>query len=437
MTLAVSYAKRAWLGLFASLLICVGGWHWAETILVPGNTLAAQSNRVPVGNNSDLYPRWFGARELLRHHKDPYSAEVTRGIQKGFYGRELDPQDPVDPSDQAGFAYPLYVVFILAPTISLPFSAVQAFAGWFMLAAIAASVPLWMYAMGFRSRWQWMLAGMVLAISSYPAVLEFHMQNLAAFVALLLALAAAAAAANSLFVCGVLLALSTIKPQLSGLFVLWFLLWTLTKWRERKRVAIGFGAAMFALAGGAELVQSRWIPEFFAAIREYGIYATDPSLVEFIFGPILGDVIAVGLCCCLVFIVWRWRWSAAGSADFGWALAWTASVTLAIIPVAVYNQVLLSPAFLVLLLDWNHFSGVFPRGLAKAAILCQGWQWITAMLIGICAFVITPEQLRFLMRVPFATLIALPAVVLLAIAATTVLSRGVRITPQIAVARHE
>ena len=59
---------------------------------------------------SDLYPRWLGARELLLHHRDPYSPEVTREIQIGYYGRPLDPSRPQDPRDQQGFAYPAYVV---------------------------------------------------------------------------------------------------------------------------------------------------------------------------------------------------------------------------------------------------------------------------------------------------------------------------------------
>ena len=81
---------------------------------------AAAHNR-PRGNLSDLYPRWLGARELLRHGRNPYSAEITREIQQGYYGRPLDPARPDDPKDQQGFAYPAYVVFLLAPTVDLPF----------------------------------------------------------------------------------------------------------------------------------------------------------------------------------------------------------------------------------------------------------------------------------------------------------------------------
>jgi len=431
------YAKRSWLALAACLLICAGVWRWAESILVPVNTLAAQSKRVPIGNNSDLYPRWFGSRELLLHHRDPYSAEVTRGIQRGFYGRELDPRNPADPVDQAAFVYPVYVVFLLAPTLHIPFGVVETLGRWLMLAAIAASVPAWMYAIGFRTRVAFVLSGMILAISSYPAVLEFHMQNLAALVALLLACAAAAAARNYLFLSGLLLALATIKPQLSGLFVLWFLLWATARWQQRKRLAFGFVAFTAALVLGGEILLPRWIPEFISAVRTYATYATDPSILQFVFGTRLARFAAIALGCALIGISWRWRESPAGSSDFGWTLAWTAAVTLAIVPVSAYNQVLLIPALLILLRQWRSISGVFPRAMAKGAFLCQGWQWATALLMFFCSLLIPPERLHFLARVPVLTLIALPPLTLLAIAGSTVALRGMQATPQAPAAHHE
>jgi hypothetical protein len=435
--LLIGSGKLPWLGFAASLLICFGVWRWAESILVPVNTRAAQSGRIPIGNNSDLYPRWFGARELLLHHRDPYSAEVTRGIQRGFYGRELDPHNPTDPIDQAAFAYPLYVVFLLAPTVTLPFATVETIFRWLLLAGIAATVPVWMYAMGFRTNRAFVLSGMVLAISSYPALLEFHMQNLAALVAILLAFAAAAAARGYFFWSGFLLALSTIKPQLAGLFVLWLLVWTAGRWQQRKRLVLGFAGTMLALVLAAEIVLPHWIPEFVAAVRTYSTYAMDPSILQFVFGPMLARVVAVALCCVLLFVVWRRRKSSAGSTDFGWALACVATVTLAIAPVTVYNQILLIPAFLVLLLQWKSIGGLLPRALVKGAFACQGWQWGTALILSISSLLVSPGRVIFLARLPVLTLIALPPLMLLAIAAGTISVQLTKPIPQIPAAQHE
>jgi len=99
----------------ASVLVCCGFWCWASTILVPSNVVFVKTKRIPIGNNSDLYPRWLGAREALLHNRDPYSAAVTREIQLGFYGRQIDPNNPSDPKDQ---------VFLFWPTTALPFHTV-------------------------------------------------------------------------------------------------------------------------------------------------------------------------------------------------------------------------------------------------------------------------------------------------------------------------
>jgi hypothetical protein len=410
-------SRQQWLVFSACLLVCFGVWRWAERILVPANTLAAQSKGIPIGNNSDLYPRWFGARELLLHRRDPYSAEVTRGIQRGFYGRELDPRNPSDPKDQVAFAYPVYVVFLFAPTLKLPFATVQTVSGWLLLFGIAATVPAWMYAVGLRTKPVLVLSGMVLAISTYPAVLEFHMQNLAALVAILLAFASAAAARHYFSFSGFLLGLSTIKPQFSALFIACFLLWATGNWQQRKRLVWSFAATLFALVVAGVLVLPHWISEFLRAIHAYGTYATDPSILQFAFGPTLSWVVAVTLCSLLLFVSFRLRTSSAGTMEFGWLLAWAATVTLTILPVTVYNQVLLVPPILSLLLQRKKTPGLLPRALSNATFVCLGWQWLTAVILSICLFFMSSRQLQFLAKVPVWTLIALPPLTLLAIAA--------------------
>src|SRR6202451_3044653 len=95
-------------------LVCAAGvWLFLQRVMIPYQKADAAAHGRPRGNLSDLYPRWLGARELLLHHRDPYSPEVTQEIQAGYYGRVLDPDRTDDPRDQQGFAYPVYVVFLL------------------------------------------------------------------------------------------------------------------------------------------------------------------------------------------------------------------------------------------------------------------------------------------------------------------------------------
>src|SRR5580692_11318806 len=96
------------LGFALAVLASASTWFYVNRILRPQQIAEAAAHSRPRGNLSDLYPRWLGARELLLHRRNPYSAEITREIQQGYYGRPLDPALPNDPRDQQGFAYPAY-----------------------------------------------------------------------------------------------------------------------------------------------------------------------------------------------------------------------------------------------------------------------------------------------------------------------------------------
>jgi hypothetical protein len=411
-----------WLWLAASLWIAFGVWHWAENILVPANTAQAIAKSVPIGNNSDLYPRWLGAREVLLHHRDPYGAEVTREIQTGFYGRPLNPLKPADPPFKESFVYPLYVVFFLTPTLTMPFRTAQAVFSWLLLFVTGCSLPLWMYAIGFRPRLLLAITGIVLVLSSYPAVLEFHMQNLAALALFFLAAAAAAAVRNWLVLSGFLLTLATIRPDVSGLLVLWFLLWSLGRWRQRKRLLYSFAGSLTALVMAAEAVSPHWIGRFLTAVREYPTYGAEPSILQVFLPSLVAKLATAALVCVLVALCWHWRKAVSGSEDFAWALAWVSAVTIVILPkLAGYNQPLLIPALLVLLAqrDTIQNSGFVPRALTKVAFACQLWQWLTALILSLASLLIPAARLSGAALVPEYTLYSLSLFTAAAVVAAT------------------
>jgi len=386
--------------------------------------MAAHSAHRPVGNNSDLYPRWFGARALLRYHRNPYSDEVTREIQTGFYGRPLDPRQPSDPTARESFVYPLYVVFLIAPTVNLSFVTVQAFARWFLLCVLGASVPLWMYAVGFRTRCTFLLSGILLALSSYPAVLEFHMQNLAVLAIFFLAAAAALVVRKYYLLAGATLALATIKPEASWLVIAWFLLWSISDYGARKRLLWSFLATMAVLIGAAEALLPHWIGWFLGAVREYPVYGSDPNFFQiFLPKPLatLAGIVLLGV----VLVLWlRWRKAAPGSSGFGWALAWAAVATLAILPkLAAYNQPLLIPALLVLIAQSESQLNLVARALRKGAFACQIWQWVTASVLSLCSLVFPISRLMGASQWPLLTFLALPPLTLLAVVLCTFSTR--------------
>ncbi len=95
-------------GLVFALLFVLALFMWeyyAHTRQLMDQRLTAAG--FPERNFSDLYPRWLGTRELLLHGHDPYSAEITREIQRGYYGRPIDSTRATDPkycSPQPRFA---------------------------------------------------------------------------------------------------------------------------------------------------------------------------------------------------------------------------------------------------------------------------------------------------------------------------------------------
>lgn len=162
--------RQIWL-LLVALLCASGTWLYASRVLIPYQIREAAAHDIPRGNLSDLYPRWLGARELLLHGRDPYSPELTREIQMGFYGRPLPPEAPGGRNYQQGFYYPVYVAFLLAPTIDLPFDVVRKGFFWVLLGLTVLTIPLWLRVF----RWSlslWVEAAVVLfTIGSLPVLL--------------------------------------------------------------------------------------------------------------------------------------------------------------------------------------------------------------------------------------------------------------------------
>src|SRR5437660_9987810 len=133
-------------GLLIAVVLAASMWWYVQKLLIPYQRADAAAHGRPRGNLSDLYPRWLGAREFLLHHRNPYSPEVTREIETGYYGRTLDPGRVEDPRDQQGVAYPVYVVFLLAPTVHLPSPAVHQGFRCVLVALTDAPVARWVAA---------------------------------------------------------------------------------------------------------------------------------------------------------------------------------------------------------------------------------------------------------------------------------------------------
>src|ERR1039457_1587826 len=165
-------------GLALTVLASASTWFYMNRILVAQQVADAAAHDRPRGSFSDLYPRWLGARELLKRGRNPYSPEITREIQQGYYGRPLDPARADDPKDRQGFVYPAYVVFLLAPTVDLPFDVVQKGFRWLLVGLAVATVFLWLHVLRWRASLGMAVIFIVLMLGWLPMVQGIKLQQL-------------------------------------------------------------------------------------------------------------------------------------------------------------------------------------------------------------------------------------------------------------------
>ena len=291
-----------------AMLMATGMWLYVQHVLIPYQKNQGPMRQSPRGNLSDLYPRWLGARELLLHHRDPYGADITREIQIGYYGRLLDPTRPGDPRDQQGFAYPVYVVLMLAPTVTLPFGTVHTlFFGLFAILT-AVSIPLWLRTLRWRVSSTAMIIWILLTLGCFPAIQGLKLQQLTLLVAALVAGSMNALARRQFVLAGLLLALATIKPQLVFLLILWLSIWVLGDWRARQRVLWSLAITAFALVAAGELLLPGWITEFRTAMKDYYRYTGGGiSVLDVMLSPMWGRITSVLLVGMALIFAWRNR----------------------------------------------------------------------------------------------------------------------------------
>ncbi len=378
---------------FISVLLCLFAlaagasmWFYVDVILVRSQLNDAAKRNIPRGNLSDLYPRWLGAHELLLHGRNPYSRELTTDIQKGYYGRPLDPALPNDPKDQQAFAYPVYVTFLLAPTIKLQFFTLQLWFTWILVGVSIAGVWLWLKVLRWKLSFVGMFPCAVLLLGSFPEVQGLKLQQLTLLVAFLLAAGTALVSAGQLFLGGVFLALATIKPQLALPLVTWMLIWTAGDWKIRWRCAAGFFAVMSLLLAAAEFALPGWLNMFWHAARDYREYTGNQSildqLVDWGLGPLGGSVLAAIAVLASGVLLWRRRATDADSETFGRSAALVMALTILIIPMtSPYNQVLLLPSILLLAKERRQLisDSTVVRIIYIGAVFALAWAWLASM----------------------------------------------------------
>jgi glycosyl transferase family 87 len=383
---------RLWLVL--SLLVSGTTWFYMHRILDPW---AQYVDREKAGltQMGDIYPRWVGTRELLLHRLNPYGPQVSEEIQIAFYGHAVAP-DNLGPGhkiiDEQRFAYPLYVVILLTPTMYADFSEVQRWAPLVLALFTVVNVLLCLRFLRRRLPWETVTALVLFTLSSPQIVQGLRHQQLALVVGLLLTAGAWCVSKNHLVAAGALLAYSTIKPQMALLPLCWFLVWAVGDWRNRWRLLAGFFVTLAALITAGEIILPGWLGYFFAGAAAYRKYFPTTSLLRVALGDTPGEILGGILVVALLILAWRNRKAAGDSERFEFTLAAFFIGTILAFPLFTpFNQVLLILPTMLVVRDWK----AVPRLSRVLFAVVMSWPWVISLIL-----LLFPPQLRSPSRLP-------------------------------------
>jgi hypothetical protein len=299
---------------------------------------------------NDFFSRWKGAEVFWREGLDPYSEETTLAIQEGIYGRPALPDE-----DPGPFAYPLYTVFLVAPLLPLSYAWAEAI--WLVILqfSLISGVLLSLVLVDWRlPRWLVVLTALW-SVAFYHSARTLFLGQFAGLVFFWTVGVFLTLKTRRDIVAGILLALTTIKPQMSFLLIPALLIWGVGQ--RRWRFLGSFVGTMAILLGASFLLLPGWLGEFVAQVLRYPSYTDIGSPVWILthhYLPFLGtpgEVVISALL--LLYLVIECRHLLRVQADserFLWLMGLILLVTnLVVLRTATTNYVVLYiPLFFVL-----------------------------------------------------------------------------------------
>jgi Glycosyltransferase family 87 len=382
---------------------------------------AAKHLRGEYSFGDDFYPIWLTSREWIHEHRDPYNPAVTRDIQIGLFGRALDGQFATDPpSDYRTFAYPAFTNLLFWPLSAISFPVLRIAWTAILVTLLAACVALWTQALSWHVTRMWLTIICLLTVCSYPELEGLYAGQLGLLVGFLLAASLLALVRKRLMLSGILMALTTIKPQMTGLAILYLLIWSGQDWRSRSRFTLAFLLTMLLLVTTSLAVWPHWIGSWMHVVLAYPRYATPPlggELLGVHSGSYGADAATIIFLIVALALAWRSRAAALGSREFWLTLSLLLAIaTISILPgQSVHDHVILLPGIFLLGSgkEPQRRSPIFRVLVALGAAVLL-WPWVAAAALITLRPFIRSEYFysKAVFVLPFRTAAAFPFVVL-------------------------
>ena len=282
---------------------------------------------------------------------------------------------------------------------------------WILLLLAIAATLLWLRILRWSASFEIRICLLALTLGYVGVMQALKLQQMSLVVAGLVAFAIALLVTDQPVAAGYLLALATIKPQLMVLLVFWLAVWTLADWRRRYRLAVSFLVTMAILIAASEWYLPHWIPRFWHAVREYQRYTGAVSVMDTLLGAPWSWALELLAFVALIVACWRERRQPANSGAFAFMISLVLATTIFLVPTsAPYNQVLLIPAFLVLVKErrtiWQRSR--INRLLFTLTACLVGWQWVASTALAGLSFVLPPQTVQQAWAVPFWTTTQIP-----------------------------
>ncbi len=238
---------------------------------------------------NDFFVRWLGGREYLLHGTNPFDQAVAEKAQRAMFGRLTRPED----KDQAYFAYPLYTLYFFWPLSYLPYPWAQAI--WMtLLQFMLLGITLLSMAL---VRWHpspWLfLTTIFWGIFFYNGARAILLGQFSILVGLALLLTLGTIEYRYDVWAGVCLAITTIKPQMVFLVLIFLLLWALRQ--GRWSIIISFGVTMMVLVLSSMLLVPTWPLNFINNAIAYSDYVAFGTPLENLLHYLLPATIAAPL----------------------------------------------------------------------------------------------------------------------------------------------
>lgn len=282
---------------------------------------------------NDFAQRWYGASAFWKTGINPYDPKVSLGAELFLYGAPVGQAPELDqyPGD---FLYPFHTALIMAPLTIFTYDYdgySWASAIWMVVTATCIVVAFLTLAdtYGWRLNPLLVTIGGLWAVTFYYAARGIFLGQPGVVVVCLHLITLWALAKDRDLVAGIVLAISTYKPQLGFLFYPFLLLWALRvrRWRFLSAFVATFGALMLI----SFVLEPTWLRDWLQQISQYTSYTEIGSPVWVInqrllpFGSAGEWIMNAALMVFMLVYWWRVIWLRQYA-----LFDWTAALTLVI-----------------------------------------------------------------------------------------------------------